>query len=189
LRGRIRVATVDDAPRLLEISAKYCHSDGHTAGYETPSLAVFQSRIRATLAFFPCLVIEDASSGRAVGYACGKFWHSSPGPHWIASTAIWIDSEFCGRGLGAKFYEPLIAALTDQRFVEVCAGICLPNDASVRLHQKFGFEPRATLPALTFKKGWHPGQYWEQTLNERKNPPDQVIPFAEVDQVKYIGEV
>jgi phosphinothricin acetyltransferase len=102
---------------------------------------------------------------------------------------IYVDPECCGRGLGTKLYERFIAALTDQRFVEICAGICLPNDASIRMHEKLGFEPRAVLSPLTFKKGWHSSEYWGRAINERKDPPDEVIPFPQLDHTKYIGEV
>jgi phosphinothricin acetyltransferase len=189
LGARIRVATVADAPRLIEIYGKYCRSNGTTAEFEAPSVADFESRIRDTLAFWPYLVIEDPTSGLVLGYAYGSVWQPFPVFQWIVSTAIYIDGKSRGRGFGTKLYERLIAALTDQHFVEISAGLCLPNETSIRFHKKFGFERRATLSPLTFKSGWHPGEYWGRTINERKNPPDTLIPFGDLDHTKYIGMV
>ena len=53
-------------------------------------------------------------------------------------------------------YLQLFEALADKGFCNAYAGVTLPNDASVALHQAVGFRPIGVFPAVGRKFGrWH----------------------------------
>ena len=63
----IRIATENDAEKLLEIYAYYVENTAITFEYEVPSVDEFRGRIRRTLSKYPYLVAE--CEGRIVGFA------------------------------------------------------------------------------------------------------------------------
>jgi L-amino acid N-acyltransferase YncA len=80
----------------------------------------------------------------------------------------------------------LTQALKDQNFVELLINIMGGNEASARFHEKYGFQRRLNFEQLIFKGGqWRAGTYWGFELNERRNPPDEILMFPELDQSKY----
>ena len=67
-------------------------------------------------------------------------------------------------------------------FVAAYAGIALPNVASVRLHESVGFRLVALYPGVGFKAGgWHDVGWWGRDLAPRTTPPQEPIPFSELD--------
>jgi phosphinothricin acetyltransferase len=59
-------------------------------------------------------------------------------------------------GVGRQLYTELLDRLRAQRFQVACAGVTLPNDASVGLHRAMGFEPVGVYKRIGWKAGaWH----------------------------------
>ena len=54
---------------------------------------------------------------------------------------IYLAPDMTGQGLGRRLYAALFEALAREDIHRVFGGITLPNEASVRLHLGFGFEP------------------------------------------------
>jgi phosphinothricin acetyltransferase len=186
LETRIRVATPEDAQALVEIYSFYCLSDGITAETETPTISNFADRIRQTLLGFPYFVIEEKYSHRILGYSLAQFWQPRQAWRWIATGSIYIHPEFCHHGLGKKLYDRLTQALKDQNFVELLINIMGGNEASAKFHEKYGFQRRLNFEQLICKGGqWRTVTYWGFELNERRNPPDEILMFPELDQSKY----
>jgi hypothetical protein len=85
--------------------------------------------------------------------------------------------------IGAKGVPRLLDILRRQRFVNVYAGITLPNDASVGLHRAIGMEQIGTYERVGYKFGQWLGVTWfGMRLNEPADPPQEPIPFAELDR-------
>lgn len=103
--------------------------------------------------------------GEVVGWA-------SAGPHreraayrWAADVAIYVDSEHRGGGTGRALYEALFDILREQGIRTVCAGITLPNDASVGLHEALGFEHVGVFRSIGYKGGaWRDVGWWQLHL-------------------------
>src|SRR4029077_5021381 len=69
------------------------------------------------------------------------------------------------QNIGTNLYESLIAEIRQKDLHAVIGGISLPNDASVRLHEKFGFEKVAHFREVGRKFGrWIDVGYWELIL-------------------------
>jgi phosphinothricin acetyltransferase len=53
---------------------------------------------------------------------------------------VYLDASCSGRGIGSALYSNLLADLKAAGIHTAMGGIALPNDASIRLHEKFGFK-------------------------------------------------
>jgi L-amino acid N-acyltransferase YncA len=98
-----------------------------------------------------------------------------------AEVSVYIDPNWHGRGVGKALYGRLIPMLKSQGYVTLIAGISLPNAASQRLHESFGFKPAGVFHRVGWKFGrWHDVGYWELSLRDGPAPPDRILGVAEV---------
>jgi L-amino acid N-acyltransferase YncA len=88
--------------------------------------------------------------------------------------SAYVHAAHRGQGVGTLLYEALIERLRARGFVSAYAGIALPNDASVRLHESLGFEPVGVYRNVGYKLGaWRDVGWWQLSLRE---PPDAPAP-------------
>jgi len=65
----------------------------------------------------------------------------------------------------------------------VYGGITLPNEASIRLHEKCGFEFFAVYDNVGYKfNSWHKVGWWKLRLNEYNPEPSPPLIFSQLDQ-------
>ncbi|BAX79424.1 phosphinothricin acetyltransferase [Labilibaculum antarcticum] len=77
-----------------------------------------------------------------------------------------IHLDATGKGIGTKLYQELIERLTKLDLHVAIGGISLPNDESIALHEKFGFEKVAHFKEVGYKfNKWVDVGYWELILN------------------------
>jgi phosphinothricin acetyltransferase len=124
----------------------------------------------------PWLVAERG--GQVVGYAYGCEFNERPAYRWSASVSVYIAAGERGRGHGRALYEELFARLRRQGFRMACAGITLPNPASVGLHQRLGFEPVGVNREIGWKDGgWRDvGWYQLELAPAPDGPPAEPLP-------------
>ncbi|MFG2815494.1 GNAT family N-acetyltransferase [Streptomyces sp. NPDC048410] len=103
------------------------------------------------------LVATDAGSAEILGYA-------TSGPHrpkaayaTSVETSVYLAPDATGRGVGSLLYEALFTALADEDVHRAYAGITQPNEASTRLHERFGFRHLGTFGEVGRKFG----RYWD----------------------------
>ena len=97
----------------------------------------------------PVLVAEDG--GALVGFASyGPF---RPWPAYLHSVenSLYVAPERRGRGIGSLLLPALIQRADDRGLHTMIAGIDATNDASLRLHAKFGFERVAQFREVGWK--------------------------------------
>jgi phosphinothricin acetyltransferase len=95
--------------------------------------------------------------GRVVGYAGSVRFRPKAAYDTSVETTIYLDPAAQGVGLGARLYEVLFDALSGLDIHRVLAGITLPNDPSVALHRRFGFEQAGIMREV----GRKAGRYWD----------------------------
>jgi len=81
-------------------------------------------------------------------------------------TSVYVAPSHAGRGLGSSLYEALLSELEREDVHRAYAGIGMPNPASVRLHERFGFR-RA---GYYTEQGRKFGRYWDVAWYERSFP-------------------
>lgn len=110
------------------------------------------------------LVAESA--GEILGYAYAGKWKARSGYRFSVESSVYVAPEHLSAGLGTRLYETLIAELRSLGLHTVIGGIALPNDASVRLHERFGFVQCAHFRETGFKFGrWIDVGYWQLHLD------------------------
>jgi L-amino acid N-acyltransferase YncA len=133
----IRSANPVDADAIARIYNHYILHTVISFEEEPVSGADMQRRMAEVQQNFPWLVYEDG--GAIAGYAYATPWKNRGAYRHAAETTIYVDKARLGKGIGARLYEPLLKTLRDRDLHVVMAGIALPNDGSVAIHERFGF--------------------------------------------------
>lgn len=166
-----------DARACSEIYAPYV-IDGPASFEEVPpSAPQMAERITSVAATHPWLVAERDDA--VVGYAYASPHRERAAYRWAADVAVYVDPAHHRRGVGRQLYEALFELLRGQRLHVACAGITLPNDASVRLHEALGFTPVGTYRAIGWKAGeWRDVGWWQRQLLAPAGAPAEPLPPA-----------
>jgi L-amino acid N-acyltransferase YncA len=141
-----------------------------------PDAAEMARRIAAAVATHAWLVAEHG--GEVVGYACARPFEERSAYRWTASVSVYVAPEQVGRGVGRALYEELFAGLRARGFRMACAGITLPNPASVALHERLGFVQSGVGREVGWKLGaWRDVGYYQLELAPASaGPPRDPLP-------------
>ena len=157
----IRKAELSDAAALAEIYNFYIENSHAT--FETwliDSDEMDQRRQEMNDSGYPFLVAEN--EGIVTGYAFGHRYRPRDAYRHSVETSVYVRPGFVGKCIGSALYEVLIPELTSAGFHALIAGISLPNEASVKLHESFGFQKVAQFREVGNKFGrWIDVGYWE----------------------------
>lgn len=152
----IRRAAPTDLDRILEI--------------EAASYGAFSDGPEVTTARFEAApwtgVLED--DGEVVAYAINAAVEGGIG----RTLSLGVAPEARGRGLGKPLYVALLDELAARGFHSVVAGITLPNDPSIKLHEQLGFSACGIVEEAGWKLGgWHAVGFWQKRLAEPGEAP------------------
>jgi phosphinothricin acetyltransferase len=166
-----------DAAACAAIYGPYVEGAGTSFEEHPPTADDFAARIERTSASYPWLVAER--DGEVAGFAYASAHRERPAYRWTAESSVYVHRDHHGQGVGRELYEALIGLLRRQRLEVVCAGITLPNDASVGLHEACGFELVGTYRRIGFKAGeWRDVSWWQLFLGPEGDgrPPEPLGP-------------
>jgi L-amino acid N-acyltransferase YncA len=135
----IRTANDNDAAKIAEIYNYYISHTIITFEKEMVTPGEIASRISDVLgASLPWLVIEN--DREVFGYAYATKWRTRPAYKHSVETTIYLSNAYAGKGFGRLLYAKLISELTSAGFHTAIAGIALPNESSVKIHEALGFK-------------------------------------------------
>ena len=161
----IRPALESDATQVTSIYNPYVV--GTTISFEEVPVSVqdMLQRMREVQdASLPYLVIEDAKSA-VIGYAYASKWKGRCAYRFSVETSIYLADSALGQGLGSQLYDALLNQLRATQVHLAIAGIALPNEPSIALHEKLGFEKVAHFKEVGFKfEKWVDVGYWQLSL-------------------------
>jgi phosphinothricin acetyltransferase len=148
----IRLAESADLNRLVEIYNHYVVETHVT--FDTEPFAV-NERIHWFNQFAETgryrLLLAETDAGIA-GYASSTIFKPRAAYNTSVETTIYLDPQHMGQGIGAHLYGELIDQLVAEESVHrAYGGIALPNDGSVALHRKLGFERVGSYHEVGFK--------------------------------------
>lgn len=170
----VRLATVQDVPRILEIYGPYVENTAISFEYTVPTLEEFTARFLKIAADFPWLVWEE--NGDILGYAYGSKAFERAAYQWCASVSIYLCPDACGKGVGKQLYDALEQRLQAQGYRKAYAVITTANEASVAFHRAVGYRHTATMPDCGYKFGkWYGTVWMEKDLNTWDVPPQEPV--------------
>jgi phosphinothricin acetyltransferase len=174
----IRLADpASDAAACAAIYAPNVEASPTSFEERAPGEAELATRIERTLRTHPWLVAE--SGGAVIGYAYACPHRERPAYRWAVDVSVYVAEGERGQGAGRSLYEELFERLSRQGFRTACAGITLPNEASVLLHESLGFVAVGVYHRIGWKAGaWRDVGWWQLDLvpDGADPPPDPLAP-------------
>ena len=116
-----------------------------------------------------------------VGYAYAAPHRERAGYRWSVDVSAYVHPDWQGRRVGRALYDRLLALLLAQGFVNVYAGIALPNPASVALHESIGMRRIGVYERVGYKFGaWHDVAWYGMRIADPVGQPAEPIPLPEL---------
>ncbi|MDZ3830920.1 MAG: arsinothricin resistance N-acetyltransferase ArsN1 family B [Sphingopyxis sp.] len=152
-----------DAEAIQAIYAPFVRDTAVSFEEIPPSVGEIASRIDETARDYPYFVAEEA--GALLGYAYAGPHRSRAAYRHSVDVTVYVGGNAQRRGVGRALYQCLLPAAADRGYHAAFAGIALPNDASVALHEAFGFTAIGVYREVGRKLGaWHDVGWWQRRL-------------------------
>jgi phosphinothricin acetyltransferase len=156
----IRLVETTDAKQIAEIYNFYVINTHHSFEIEPVNLDEMQQRISVFSENYPYLVAEE--TGEIVAFAFASCFKPRSAYKHSAEVSVYVKIDWKQKGIGTILYEKLFGELAKIDVHAIIAGISLPNEASVRLHERFGMVKVAHFREVGYKLGrWIDVGYWE----------------------------
>ncbi len=124
-----------------------------------------QSRIKMIIKNYPYLVCEENDD--IIGYAYAAQYKPRSAYKHSVEVSVYVKSNLKRKGIGKILYERLFDELSKTDIHAIIAGIALPNQASTKLHENFGFKKIAHFREVGWKfNKWIDVAYWK-LLNQK----------------------
>jgi phosphinothricin acetyltransferase len=159
----VRAASAQDLPQILDILNREIAEGYAHFGTQPQTLMEVENEFERA-SDYPWTVSVDGD-GYVLGFARATPWKSRGGYRQTCEIGVYVRHELHGQGVGKAIYSEFLPGLEALRFHTVLAGVALPNPASVKLHERFGFRYIGTFPEVGWKLGeWRSVGYWALTF-------------------------
>ena len=149
----IRNVQIEDAKDIADIYNYYILNTNVTFEIESLEVEEMEKRIVEKTKTNPWIVYEE--DNKIVGYAYAGEWKSRAAFSYAKEISIYLDINARGQGTGTKLMKELLEKCKDQDIHTLIAIITMPNDTSLALHKRFGFEKAGYFKEVGFKgKKW-----------------------------------
>lgn len=154
--------------RICDIYNHYIENTVISFEEEKLSADDIKTRVETYTKKFPWLVglVDD----QVVGYAYAAPWQNRCAYRASVELSCYLDHQLRGKGYGKLLYGELITRLKTLDCHAIIAGVALPNAASVKLQEAFGFEKVAHYKEVGYKfNQWIDVGYWQLILPSKHN--------------------
>lgn len=160
----IRKVLPVDAAEISKIYNHYIANTVITFEEETVTEDIIGQRINEVQSFrLPWFVAEQ--DGNVMGYSYAGKWKDRSAFRYSTEVTVYLHPNHMGKGIGVELYSKLLHALKSQGIHVAIGGIALPNEASIKLHERMGFLKVAQFKEVGFKfNRWIDVEYWQRTL-------------------------
>jgi phosphinothricin acetyltransferase len=160
----IRPARVSDLAALTAIYNHYVCETPITFDLEPFEVEARRPWLEGFATTGPYRLFVAEREGELLGYAGSMRFRTKAAYATSVETTVYLREACTGSGLGATLYTALFEALRGEDLHRAYAGITLPNPASIRLHERFGF-----LPVGVFHEvGRKLDRYWDVAWYEKR---------------------
>jgi phosphinothricin acetyltransferase len=163
------LATLDDGAAVAAIYRPVVAATAISFETILPDGDEMARRIDETLRSYPWLVCDV--DGHLAGYAYATRHRVRGAYQWSVDTSVYIAEAYRRRHIGRGLYTSLFAILSAQGYFNAFAGIALPNQASVALHEAMGFEPIGICRVGYKLDRWHDVGWWQLILKQHESSP------------------
>jgi len=156
----IRPVSLIDAAQVAEIYNYYVQNTHHTFETEPLSGEEMEQRIIKVTKDYPFLIAQE--DGEIFGYAYATQFKLRQAYAFSAEVSIYVRNAAKQKGIGTQLYMQLFDELAETDIHAIVAGISLPNEPSIKFHEKLGFSKVAHFREVGYKLGrWVDVGYWE----------------------------
>ena len=189
---KFRKAELRDAESILKVYEYYIKNTAITFEWTIPSIEEFRTRIEKTLKKYPYIVVEKDSE--IIGYCYTGPFVGREAYDWSAQTSIYIKNSERKKGLGKKLYQLIENISKAQNIINLYACIGYPekNDEyltknSAEFHEHLGYKLMGKFENCGYKfNKWYHMVWMGKVINELKDKPDPLIPFAQFSEEKLL---
>lgn len=148
----IRRADEKDVPGMLAIyndiilnTTAVWHNEPHSLQMREEWFAVKKEQ------GFPVFIAELEE--RVIGFSTFGSFRPWPGYRYTVENSVYVTASNRGFGVGRLLMAPLVEEASAMQMHAIVAGIEASNEASIRLHQNFGFKEVAHFREIGYKFG------------------------------------
>lgn len=156
----IKAAEIDDLEALQQLRNHYIAHSFATFDDELLS----REAVRLWFATFrtegPHRLLVAYENERLLGFCTSQPYRAHPAFRRTVETSIYVALGNARGGIGSALYTRLFELLKHQDLHRAVVGIALPNEASVRLHSKFGYKAVGVFSEYAQTRGCFISSQW-----------------------------
>ena len=161
----VRDATDADVPAMAAIYDEQARTTVATFDTEPRGAQYLGEKVAGAGGGDVVLVAVD--DGDLLGYAFSGPFRPRPAYDATKEVSVYVAEPARGRGVASLLYSALLTRLDAYGVHTQVAVIALPNDASIALHRRHGFEEVGVLREVGHKFGRYVDTAWYQRLAQR----------------------
>ncbi|MGO1412603.1 GNAT family N-acetyltransferase [Microbacterium sp.] len=168
----IRPARLADMPDVREIYNYYVRNSVVTFDEKPWTHTQWREKFEYLHRLGLPFLVAVAPTGQVLGYALASPWSGKSSFRYTAENSIYLGPGAAGKGLGGALLGAHIDACEEFGLHEIVAVISDRSaDASIALHEKFGFHEVGRMGRVGFKFGrWLGTIYLQKSLKGRRRP-------------------
>ncbi len=163
----VRNAVIEDLPTLTKINNHYILNTNATFDIEQQTIAQRRIWFDKYKGSGPYQLLVAEENNRVIGCAYSSRYRDHFSFDQTVETSIYLAHDYKSKGVGSLLYQKLFERIAGEKLHLAVVGIALPNEASIALHKKFGFEEVGIFKEYAVKNGTFISSIWMQKRLER----------------------
>lgn len=158
----IRNSTISDIEQLALIDKFYIENSNITFDVQLKTPEQRDQWFAKFKNTGPYRLFVASEDGKVLGYCSSNRYREHSAFERTIETSIYLAPDCRSKGIGTLLYKKLFEELAEEPLHLAVSGIALPNDASIRLHKKFGFTEVGIFSEYAIKNGNFISSIWLQ---------------------------
>ena len=163
----IRDITLNDASAVCRIYNHYIENTVITFETSPVTGEEMQKRIQEVIDS-ECPWYIGEVDGKIAGYVYLHNFHPRTAFSKTKEVAIYLHKDYLEKGFGSALINYLLRKINTKEIHVLIAGITIPNEKSIRMHEKFGFKQVSLMKEVGWKfNQWVDIGYWQLTFDTK----------------------